>query len=282
MGKLAYINGQYIPHHHATISINDRGLQFGDAVYEVFAVFQGKNMDEELHMDRLQFSLKELDIPMPFTRKSFSIIVKNLMSKNRMKTGMVYIQVSRGTYPRDHYIPNVELTPNVIITTKNVPIETNADKLKSIKVITAPDIRWGRVDIKTIMLLPNCMAKTEALKQGATEILFVKDGIVTESASANFSFIDTDGNIVTAPKGDILLGITRHTLIECAHKLQIKVIERKFTLEEVHNATEAFISSAAKLVTPISHIDNVAVGNGDYPKIKRLHDEYMKKTISNG
>ena len=281
MGKAAYVNGQYIPHHQATISINDRGLQFGDAVYEVFAIFQGKKIDEDLHMKRLQFSLKELDIPMPFTRKSFSIIIQNLIRKNRLKTGMVYIQVSRGTYPRDHYIPNVELMPNVIITTKNLPIETNADKLKPIKVITAPDIRWGRVDIKTVMLLPNCMAKTEALKQGAVEIIFVKDGIVTESASANFSFIDTDGNIVTAPEGDILSGITRNTLIECAHKLQIKVIERKFTLEEVQNASEAFISSATKLITPISHIDNVAVGNGDYPQIKRLHNEYTNKTISN-
>ena len=282
MGKVAYVNGQYIPHHQAKISIDDRGLQFGDAVYEVFSVFQGKSIDEESHMNRLQFSLNELDIPMPFTLKSFSIIIKNVMRKNRLKTGMVYIQVSRGTYPRDHYIPNVELIPNVIITTKNLPIETDSDKLKPIKVISAPDIRWGRVDIKTVMLLPNCMAKTEALKQGAIEIIFVKDGIVTESASANFSFIDTDGNIVTAPEGDILSGITRNTLIECAAKLQIKVIEREFTLEEVRNAKEAFISSATKLATPISHIDNVAVGNGQYPNVKRLYDAYVKKTIHNG
>ena len=278
MGKFAYVNGQYVPHKNAVLSIDDRGLQFGDAAYEVYCVLGGNTVDKGLHLDRLESSLEKMGIALPMSRRALDIIIKNLLRKNNLKNGLVYFQVSRGTYTRDHCIPDEPLKPNMIITTKNIPIPFDFEEKKSIKVITQPDIRWGRVDIKTIMLLPNCLAKTEAYRQGSAEVIFVKNNLVTESAAANFWFVDAVGTLVTTPKGGILMGITRRTLIKCAKNLQMKVEERTFTLEEAMAGREAFISSATTFATAVSHINDKAIGAGENPIVSCLYAEYVKLT----
>ncbi|MGB1361301.1 MAG: D-amino-acid transaminase [Alphaproteobacteria bacterium] len=276
MGRFAYVNGSYVEHYNASLSIDDRGLQFGDAVYEVYSYKDGKVMDDELHLNRLERSLNEIGIDMPMSRPAFKIIVSKLVKLNRLKTGLVYFQISRGTYPRDHVIPKQPLIPNIIITTKNMPIADNSKAVKPIKVISQDDIRWGRVDIKTVMLLPNCLAKTNGRDEGTGEIVFVKDGVVTESASSNFFFVDKDDNIITAPIDNILKGITRTTLFELAKQLKLNVIEREFTLVEAKQAKEAFVTSATQIVKPVYQIDDTKIGDGkNYPICEKLYDTYM-------
>ncbi len=277
MGRFAYINGSYKRHNQAEISIDDRGLQFGDAVYEVYSYQNGRVLDDDLHLNRLERSLGALGIKMPITRDSFKTIVARLVKMNNLKTGLVYFQISRGTAPRDHFIPKKKITPNIIITTKSMKIPDNSKMVKPINVISQDDIRWGRVDIKTVMLLPNCMAKTNGREKDCEEIVFVKNGVVTESASSNFFFVDSDNNLITAPTGDILEGITRNTLFDCAKTLGLKVIERKFSIEEARQAKEAFVSSATQIVRPIKKIDDSVIGDGkNYDICSKLYDMYMK------
>ena len=276
MSRYAYVNGTYVRRNMAELSIDDRGVQFGDAVYEVYGFKDGKTLDENLHMDRLERSLGEIGIEMPMSRASLKIIVSRLVKMNGLKTGLVYFQISRGTFPRDHFIPEKRLIPNVIITTKSTPISPQMSDVQPINIISQDDIRWGRVDIKTTMLLPNCLAKSRGRDQGCGEILFVRDGFVTESGSSNFFFVDAENNLVTAPLGNILKGITRTTLMEIAEKLQINVVERKFTLDEVKSAKEAFVSSATQIATPVKKIDDTKIGDGkNYPICEKLYDTYM-------
>jgi len=278
MGRFAYINGSYKRHNQAEISIDDRGLQFGDAVYEVYSYQNDRVLDDDLHLNRLEKSLGALGIEMPITRDSLKIIVTKLVKMNNLKTGLVYFQISRGTFPRDHFIPKKKIIPNIIITTKSMTILDNSKMVKPINVISQDDIRWGRVDIKTVMLLPNCLAKTNGRKKGCEEIVFVKDGFVTESASSNFFFIDGDNNLITAPTGDILEGITRNRLFDCAKILGLNVIERKFIIDDAKQAKEAFISSASQIVKPIKKIDDNVIGDGkNYSICSKLYDTYMKK-----
>ena len=276
MGRFAYVNGRYIRHNNAEISIDDRGLQFGDAVYEVYSYKNGKVIDDELHLDRLDRSLGEIGIAMPISRPALKTIVSRLVRMNNLKTGMVYFQISRGTAPRDHAVPEHKIIPNIIITTKDIPIADNSAMVQPINIISTEDNRWGRVDIKTTMLLPNCMAKTAGRDKGCGEIVFVRDGVITESGSSNFFFVDKDDNLVTAPLGNILKGITRTTLFEIAKKLQINVIEREFTLDEAKSAKEAFVSSATQIVKPVKKIDDATIGDGKTYKIcSQLFDTYM-------
>ncbi len=281
MPRFAYVNHQYIPHNQAVLPIDDRGTQFGDAVYEVFSILNGKTVDMRSHIARLHRSMKALDMRVPMSDKALEIVCQQLVKRNNLRNGMVYMQISRGTMNRKHMYPtDTPLIPNVIITTHRLSLKSSGHELTPIKIKSYQDIRWQGVGIKTVMLLPNCMAKTEAHDLGYGEILFVKEGIVTESGSSNFFYFDKQGILHTPPAGDILLGCTRHGLIECAKNLQIPVEQNHFTLADAKQAEFAFVSSASQFFCPVSHIDDTQITT-EVPEIwQQLFDLYVKTYIN--
>lgn len=265
MTRIAYVNGRYLPHANAAVSIDDRGYQFADAVYEVCEIRDGFVIDSGLHLDRLERSLRELSIRMPMSRSALLIVMRETAKRNRVKNGGVYVQVSRGVWPRDHAFPPADLPPTVVMTAKpHDRAKAEAQAAKGIAVVTLPDNRWSRVDIKTVGLLPNCMAKETAKQAGAKEAWFVDaNGLVTEGSSTNAWIVTKDGKLVTRPaETGILRGITRTVLLKVAASLGLTVEERAFTVDEAKAAKEAFISAATTLVMPVVTIDGATVGNG--------------------
>ncbi len=264
MSRVAYVNGRYVPHAKAQVSIDDRGHVFADGVYEVTLVVGGRMIDLEGHVVRLERSLRELDMPQPMSSRALIHIMNQTIKRNRVKDGMVYLQVNRGTAPRNHVYENDDLQPSVVCTAKSVALPSDADKVDGVKVISQPDIRWGRVDIKTVSLLPNALAKTAAAKEGAYEAFLVDDdGYVTECSASNAWIVDKDGRVVTRPLShEILPGITRDRVIKLAKENGIEVVERPFTLAEAKSAREAFLTSTTSFVKPVTQIDDVTIGNG--------------------
>lgn len=278
MSRIAYVNGRYAPIDAATVSIEDRGYQFADGVYEVLLVVDGRIWDEAGHMTRLARSLRELRIEAPMSDAAIRLIVREVVKRNRLTSALVYMQVTRGVASRNHAFPSPEVRPAFVVTAKRFDLEkANAAAAKGVKVISAPDIRWGRVDIKTVALLPNCLAKQAAVEAGAQEAVLHCGGVITEGASTNFWMIDKDGVLVTHPlTNDILGGITRQTVIACAERLQIRVVERAFTVEEAKTARELFITAATLLVTPVVSFDGVTIGGGaPGPIARRLRETYL-------
>ncbi|WP_443747550.1 D-amino-acid transaminase [Asticcacaulis solisilvae] len=264
MPRTAYVNGAYVPLRDAAVSIEDRGLLFADAVYEVWSVFGGQLADLDGHLNRLERSLRELKMAMPMPRASLLTVLNEVVRRNRILEGMVYLQVSRGAAPRDHVFP-VDVKPGVIITAR--PVDREAAALKAehgIKAMSAPDIRWGRCDIKTTGLLPNVLAKQAAKEQGAGEVIFVDaDGFVTEGGSTNVYMVGDDGVIRTRSlNANILAGVTRLNLLSVIAESGLDIREEAFTLEDAKKAREVFISAATSLVMPIVAIDGQPIGNG--------------------
>ena len=281
MSRIAYVNGRYVPHKDAEVSIDDRGYQFGDGVYEVVTVVNGVLADQDWHLDRLEFSLGELNIPMPISRDAFRIVISNVIRMNMIRDGLVYFQVTRGVMRRDHAYTSA-LTPQLIMTAKPMVIPA-ADSDKAVKVITVPDQRWQRRDIKTTQLLPNCLAKTQAVAAGAYEAWMVdQDGCVTEGSSSNAWIVTHDGELITRPATyDILSGITRKAVLAIAAKRNLKIVERPFTPDEAKAAAEAFMSSASSLVTPIAMIDDHPVNDGKAgPVAMALRQAYFDHVAS--
>jgi D-alanine transaminase len=273
------VNGRYIAHGEAGVHIEDRGLQLGDSIYEVFAVRDGHLRDEEGHLDRLERSVGELRIAMPMGRAALRLVMRDLVRRNRVRDGLLYLQVSRGAVKRDHPIPAVVPRPTLILTARPYDF-AGAEKRASggVAVITQPDLRWERCDIKTTQLLANLLAKTEARKAGAYEAWLVdRDGNVTEGASTTAWIVDKDGHIVTrALSNAILPGVTRRVIMEAAAEAQMPIIERAFTPDEVKSAREAFISSAANAATPITSIDAARIGDGKPgPLSRRIAELYV-------
>jgi D-alanine transaminase len=265
MTRIAHVNGRYLRHADAGVSIDDRGFQFADAVYEVCEIRDGDIIDSRLHFDRLERSLRELGIAMPSSRAALMVVVKETARRNRVRNGQVYIQISRGQAPRDHVFPGPEVPPTLVVTAKpHDRAKAEAQAEKGIAVVTVPDNRWERVDIKTVGLLPNCLAKETARAAGAKEAWFVdRDGFVTEGASTNAWIVTPDGHLVTRPaETGILRGITRTVLLAVAARLGLSVEERAFTPAEAKAAKEAFITAATTLVMPVVTIDGTPVGNG--------------------
>ena len=263
MPRIAYVNGAYERASEAAVSIEDRGYQFADAVYEVWSVFDGRLADLTGHLNRLERSLSELQIAMPMPRTSLMVVLNEVVRRNRIREGLVYLQVSRGVAPRDHVFP-VNTRPSVVITAKPVDREAAARKADAgIKAISAPDIRWGRCDIKTVGLLPNVLAKQTAKEQGAGEVIFVDaDGFVTEGGSTNV-YIVIDGVIRTRSlTANILAGVTRLNLLPLIAESGIEVREESFTLTEAKAASEVFITAATSLVMPIIAIDDHKISDG--------------------
>ena len=282
MARYAYVNGRYVDHRQARVHIEDRGYQLADGVYEVVGVRDGRLIDEGPHIDRLDRSLRELRIAWPVSRAALSYIVRELMRRNRLRDGLIYIQVTRGVARRDHAFPTTPIRPALVLTTKNTK-RAEADPGPGIAVKSQPDIRWERCDIKTVALLPNVLAKQAAREVGAYEAWLVdRDGRVTEGASTNAWIVTHDDELVTRQTDTgILAGITRLTLKSLAKDLQLKVVERPFTLAEAKRAKEAFISSATSFVTPVVKIDGEPVGDGKVgPTARRLREEYVRFATS--
>ncbi len=279
MGKVAYVNGRFVPHREACVHIEDRGYQFADGVYEVWAVFGGRLADAEGHLNRLSRSLSELRIPEPMSRAALSIVLGQAVRRNGVREGMVYLQVSRGVAPRDHPFPDPPVKPSVVITAKTVDrAATEARAARGVSVITLPENRWGRCDIKTVGLLPNVLAKQSAREAGAAEAWFVDDlGLVTEGASSNAWIVDKNGALRTRDiQANILRGITRASLMGIAKKAGLTLEERPFTVAEAREAREAFVTGAGALVLPVVKVDGTILGDGvPGPVAKELRRLYI-------
>ncbi len=265
MPRIAYVNGRYAPHPEASVHIEDRGYQFADGVYEVCEIAQGQIMDMTRHLDRLGRSLGELGIGWPMERKPLQMVIAEVVRRNKVENGLVYIQVTRGVAPRDHAFPAEGTRPALVVTAKRSdPVAATRRAATGVKVITVPENRWERVDIKTVGLLPNVLAKQQAREAGAYEAWFVDpDGTVKEGASTNAWIVTRDGTLVTRPaETGILRGVTRATVMDVAKKLGLKVEERAFSVDEAKAAKEAFITAATTVVMPVVAIDGASVANG--------------------
>jgi D-alanine transaminase len=281
MSRIAYVNGRYVPHGEAAVHIEDRGYQFADGVYEVVTVVNGRLVDEDPHLDRLWRSLGELRIDVPMSRASMKAVTREIIRRNRLKTGLVYMQVTRGVARRDHPFPKPGTPPAMVMTVKHMRLPGRAKIEEGVTVISIKDIRWERCDIKTVGLLPNILGKQQAREAGATEAWQVdEDGMVTEGTSTNAWIITREGELVTRPAtNDILNGITRLRILKIAEAHGVKFVERPFSLDEALQAREAFISSATSFVTPVTQINDTVIGNGRAGtlslSLRDWYDEFM-------
>jgi D-alanine transaminase len=265
MSKIAYVNGRYVLQRDAMVHIDDRGYQFADGVYEVCEVFRGGLIDEKRHFERLAYSLAELQIAAPLRPGALGVVVREVMARNRVQNGYIYVQVTRGVAPRDHVFPQKSVRPSLVVTARQVDPEKSSDTArKGISVVTTPDLRWKRVDIKSISLLPNVLARQLAREQGAYEAWLVdSDGMVTEGAASNAWIVNGTGTVVTHQiDHTILRGITRTRLIEIIAAQGLTLEERRFSLEEVFSAREAFVTGATTLIMPVVRIDGRQIGTG--------------------
>jgi len=276
MPRLAYVNGRYVPHGQAGVHVEDRGYQFADGVYEVITIIDGCPVDQAPHLDRLDRSLGELQIEWPVSRAVLDILVRELIRRNGVRNGIIYLQITRGVAPRDHKFPAVA-KPSLVMTTKEVGRSKFKSNEAGVKVITIPDIRWHRRDIKSISLLPNCLGKQAAFEAGAYEALQVAaDGFITEGTSTN-AWIVSDANelITRAPTHEILEGITRRAILKIAEEREYQFVERPFSVEEAKSAAEAFVTSATSFVTPIVRIYSTVIGDGSPgPLTRAILDGY--------
>jgi D-alanine transaminase len=265
MSRIAYVNGRYLPFRDAKVHVEDRGYQFADGVYEVCEVRGGRLIDERRHLERLKRSLSEIRVRMPMSPAALGVILREVVARNRIGYGMVYLQITRGVARRDHAFPAPQVKPSVVVTARALNKARNEMLAeKGIAVISVADNRWGRVDIKSVGLLPNVLARQAAIEQGARDAWFVdEDGAVTEAASANAWIVTPAGKLVTrhADHG-ILRGITRTVVLDAVKEQNIAVEERAFTLEEAYAAREAFITSATQIVLPVVQIDGRTIGDG--------------------
>ena len=280
MPRQAYVNGRYLPHGRAAVHIEDRGYQFADGVYEVVPVRRGALIDEAPHLDRLERSLRELRIAMPMRRQAIMLIARELIRRNDVRDGLVYMQVTRGVAPRDHAFP-ARAEPSLILTTRRMKPHGEALLRKGAAVITTPDIRWGRCDIKSISLLPNVLAKQAAIEDGAYEAWQVDaEGRVTEGSSTNAWIVTGDGKVVTRDATHAILnGITRLSLLKVIRDEGHEFVERPFTVAEAKAAREAFLTSSTSYVMPVTRIDGTAIGDGKPGKLtmalRRHYMDYM-------
>ncbi len=282
--RLAYVNGQFIHHPKASVSIEDRGYQFADGVYEVVGWFNHRPLDMERHLARLQSSLDKLDIDMPTSLAVLRAKIFQLVELNGLQEGLVYIQVTRGVAPRNHAYPDPAPRPALVITTKRGKLWDEGRFEKGIKVITTEDIRWKRCDIKTVNLIANCMAKEEARLKGAGEAWLVDDkGFVNEGSSSNAWIISHKNELITRPTkgGNILAGITRQALMDYMAETGLEFQDRPFHIDEAYQAKEAFITAASALMIPVVQINDKKIGDGKAgpltAKLRGLYYSHLMK-----
>ncbi|MES1200851.1 MAG: D-amino-acid transaminase [Pseudomonadota bacterium] len=263
----------------AGVSIEDRGFQFADSVYEVWGVRDGRMLDDAGHFARLHRTLGELRIGWTMSDAALRVILRETMRRNQVRDGLIYLQVSRGAAPRDHVFPAPAVKPTIVVTAKSLdPAALDARAAKGVAVITLPETRWARCDLKTTGLLPNVLARQKAKEEGAFEAWFVdRDGFVTEGTASNAWIVDTQSRLRTRPlSNSILHGVTRAAIIELARERQLTIIEEPFTVEEAKAAREAFITSASNSAVPVVSIDGARIGDGSpSPTALRLRDAYF-------
>ncbi|MEM8743650.1 MAG: D-amino-acid transaminase [Pseudomonadota bacterium] len=277
MGRIVYVNGEYVPEQEAKISIFDRAFLFADGVYEVTAVIDGKLVDYEPHMQRLHRSLKELDMGQPISDDEMRAMHEELVKRNNITEGLIYMQVTRGVAERDFAYPE-EAEQTIIAFTQEKELLDPAKARTGIRIISIPDIRWHRRDIKSTGMLAQAMGKEASKRAGVDDAWMVEDGVVTEGTS-NTAFIVVDGNhLVTRPLSNkILPGITRRTILKLAETGEISFEEREFTIDEAKAASEAFLTSASSFVMPVVEIDGAKVGGGQPgPVTRKLRDMYIE------
>ena len=280
MGRVAYVNGRYIALARAAVSVEDRGFQFADGVYEFWSVFDGRLADAAGHLARLERSLGELRIPQPMNRAALEAVLRETVRRNRVSEGTAYLQVTRGAARRDHAFPDPPIPPTVVVTAR--PIDFAAAQAKAaagVAVITLPDIRWGRCDIKTVGLLPNALARQAARESDAYEAWLVDgQGLVTEGAATNAWIVDEHGVLRTrTTNANILRGVTRNTLMELAQAEGLEVSQTAFTVAEAQAAREAFCTAASSFIAPVVRIDGAPIGEGrPGPLAMRLRDLYIR------
>jgi D-alanine transaminase len=280
MGRIVYVNGEFLDESEARISIFDRGFLFADGVYEVSSILRGGLVDNDAHLRRLERSLRELSMPAPASAAEINAIQRELVSRNRVEEGALYLQVTRGAADREFTYPR-DTKPSLVMFTQARSLVDSPAAAQGISVVTLPDIRWKRRDIKTIGLLPASMAKEAAMAQGADDAWMVEDDCITEGSSNNAYIVSPDGEILTRHLGsEILAGITRAAILRLSRETGIPVIERPFTVEEARHANEAFATSATTFVYPVVRIDGRSIGDGTPgPITKRLRALYIEMAL---
>lgn len=280
--RSVYLNGAFVPENEANISIFDRGFMFADGIYEVTAVLQGKLVDFDLHQARLARSLGEMSLELPLDAAQLLAIHRELITRNELSEGLVYMQVTRGVEDRNFLYPPAGSPLTVVLYTQAKVVLDSPLAKRGMNIIGLPDLRWGRSDIKTTQLLYACMAKEQAKAQGADDAWLVKDGWVTEGTSNNAFIITHDGAVLTRELSRALLpGITRGALIELVREHDLRFEERAYTLEEAATAAEAFITSSTSFVYPVVTIDGLPVGDGKPGKLtQRLRQLYIDHALS--
>ena len=280
MNRIVYVNGEYLPEGEGKISIFDRGFLFADGVYEVTAVIHGKLIDYEPHIERLERSLGEIKMGWPCSKAKVRAMHEELVKRNKIDQGWIYMQVTRGTADRDFKFPK-DVAPTLIAFAQSKNLLDNPDAIKGVKVVTVPDIRWMRRDIKSVMLLAPVLGKQAAYEKGGFEAWMVEDGMVTEGTSSN-AYIVKDGRVITRPLSEkILAGVTRRSLFRLAKENAVAIEERAFSPEEAYEADEAFLTSATNFVLPIVEIDDRRIGGGQPgPVSRRLREIYIEEALS--
>ena len=268
---ISYVNNKFCSLDKANVSVNDRGYQFGDAVYEVILYKNGQFLDLEGHLKRLRDSMSRIDFKLDVSNAAIKTIIKRLVIENNIRYGSIYIQVSRGEYSRDHSYFNMPLKPILVILTKKIKEDFKIE-IPGIKVFTTLDTRWSNPDIKTTQLLPNVLAKTKGIKNGFGEALFLDNqSYITEGSSSNFWILNKNNILNTRSlDGKILAGITRASILNCAQNKNIKVEEKKISLDDIKDCKEAFITSASSFVTPVVQVDETKINGGEVGKFSNL------------
>ena len=277
MSRVSYVNGRYHPHKEVNVHVEDRGYQFADGVYEVILVKNRRLVDQIPHLDRLERSLKALEIPCPMKRQALKMVLEEVIDRNKFKNGIVYIQITRGVARRDHGFPKIS-KPTLVITARPLKIPVKGTESKGAKVITLPDIRWKRCDIKSVSLLPNVLGKQAARTAGAQEAWqYDEEGFITEGTSTNAWILDHNNNLITRYLDEaILSGVTRLTVINLAETEGIKIVEQPFSIDDVKNCKEAFFTSSTSFLTPVTQINDTVIGDGSPGEFtKKLLLSYM-------
>lgn len=281
-GRVTYVDGRYLRHGDAGVHVEDRGLQLGDSIYEVCRIAGGRFLDEEEHLDRLERSLAMIEMAMPMPRSALKLVMAETARRNGISEGLIYMQVTRGAARRDHPIPSPARKPSLIVMVH--PMNTAAiaqRRIEGVRVVTAPDERWARCDIKSTQLLANLLAKTAARRAGAFEVWMVdRDGFITEGASTTAWIVDAQGRLITRDLSRAILpGVTRRILLKAAQEAQIPVLERAFTPQEAASAKEAFLTAASAAAIPIVAIDGKPIGDGKPgPLTQHLAELYARQS----
>ncbi|WP_085899203.1 D-amino-acid transaminase [Kiloniella majae] len=281
MSRTVYVNGSFLPEEDAKVSVFDRGFLFADGVYEVSTVLEGRLIDNEAHLVRLQRSLDELQMTSPVSMDEIVTIQNKLIKQNGLKEGGLYLQITRGAADREFGFPK-DATPSLVMFTQEKNLLNSPSAERGLAVISVEDIRWQRRDIKTVGLLAPALAKQAAVVAGADDAWMYEDGFVTEGSSNNAYIISKEGKIITRHLGnEILHGITRRAVLSLANEADMEVEERPFTLDEVRNAAEAFVTSATTFVTAVISLDGEKIGDGKPGELtKRLRQLYIEQALA--